>query len=97
MFWQQRLVRSCLINEVLFDCEWSIKMNGFAIKHKDQYVNWQGLLVDDPQHALVVKTEPEAEPFLCIHVDSKTAPVEVNEKNFATKQGTYYEWHAVVG
>ena len=72
-------------------------MNGFAIKHKNQYVNWQGLLVDDPQYALVAKTEKECEQFLSVYDESAIVPVEVNEKNFAAKRGTYFEWHAAIG
>ena len=70
-------------------------MKGFAVCVKDvAFVNWQGMLVDKLEYALVVRDEKTLEPLAAIFEGGKVVPVEAPDKGGTTFRGTYFEWRA---
>jgi hypothetical protein len=73
-------------------------MKGFAVCVNDsEFVNWQGLLVDKLEYALVVKDDATLAPIAANIKGAVVVPVEApdkEEKN--TQRGTYFEYHLAI-
>lgn len=68
-------------------------MRGFAVCVKDAaFVNWQGMLVDKLEYALVVQDEKTLQPLAAMFAGGKVVPVEAPDKGGTGFRGTFFEW-----
>lgn len=72
-------------------------MQGYIIQvENNNFINWQGLKVDQQQYAIVFPTQAEAETVAQIHPDAQVLPYETDasNKNNIVSHGSFHEWHS---
>lgn len=71
-------------------------MQGHVIQvGETNFINWQGMVVDRIDLALVFSSEEDAQAVAVIHLDAKVIPHEmVATSNNLHPHGSYHEYHS---
>jgi hypothetical protein len=73
-------------------------MTGYVIQiDATNFLNWQGLGVEDIAHAVLITSRDEADTLAAGYQGARVIEQEMTSDNSPVKMGTFFAYHAAIG